>query len=194
MRHTIDCIGARHEFEDEGEVIDIMSGIDGCDDESNLRLETKQAYSKVLQLAAIKEQCTFELRSRLLKDGFSQNAIDFALEKACRLGIVDDMRFAEQFARSQMAAGKGLVGIAAELRKRNLTIPSNSDIDFDGQNNAELERAVMYLQRKPPRSKNKREGAYRKLVQRGYGSEIASAAARIWSGSSSTWPDDEVFS
>ncbi|MRZ30570.1 regulatory protein RecX, partial [Paeniclostridium sordellii] len=37
------------------------------------------------------------------------------------------------------------------------------------------------LDRKPPRAKNKRDAAYRRLAQKGFGASVASTAARIWS-------------
>ena len=41
-----------------------------------------------------------------------------------------------------------------------------------------MERARSYLLAHPVRSKNQRDGAFRKLVARGYSVSVASAAAR----------------
>ena len=50
----------------------------------------------------------------------------------------------------------------------------------DGDDAGELARALAVLDRRPPRAKNLRDAAYRRLVQKGYGSSVASSAARRW--------------
>ena len=45
---------------------------------------------------------------------------------------------------------------------------------------AEVERAMAVLSRKRFTAKNKREAAYRTLVGKGYASDAASTAARLW--------------
>ena len=45
----------------------------------------------------------------------------------------------------------------------------------DGDDAGELARALAVLDRRPPRAKNLRDAAYRRLVQKGYGSSVASS-------------------
>lgn len=145
--------------------------------------EEAQAFKKILKLASVREQATEKLRTRLARDGFSEAAIASALERATRCRIVDDERFAEALIRTRLAQGKGRRGIERELDELSIPIPNeNIWIDAAEQMGAaeELERALALLGRKPPRSKNLREGAYRKLVQNGYSSDIAASASRRW--------------
>lgn len=140
------------------------------------------AYKKVLKLCAVKEQASVALVQRLVRDGFSENAAHEAVQKARRFRIVDDARYADSFVRSQMAAGKGLRGIERSLEELGIDA---SDVEGFAQarlagDEAEIERALVQLNRKPPRAKNAREAAYRKLVSKGFSSSVAASAARAW--------------
>ena len=44
-----------------------------------------------------------------------------------------------------------------------------------------MQRALALLRRRPPRAKQAREAAFRKLVGQGFPTDIASSAARLWS-------------
>ena len=74
------------------------------------------------------------------------------------------------------------MGIQRELRSHGIEIdnvpgwPEEFDVDAD----SELDRALAFLDKRPARSKNLREGAYRKLIGKGFSSSVASSAARIW--------------
>ena len=119
------------------------------------------------------------MRTRLAREGYDECEVEEALARAQRYGIVDDSRFAESFCRSRIAAGKGLSGIRAELEKRGIDPDAVPDAWADDESD-EIERAIDFLRRKPPTTKNKRDAAYRKLVQRGFGSSVAATAARTW--------------
>jgi regulatory protein len=117
-----------------------------------------------------------------MQAGFEQPAIENALERAKAYGFIDDHRYADVLIRSRLSQGKGIQGIIRELASQQIDIeevpgwPEEFEIDED----RELERALAFLERKPPRSKNQREGAYRKLMGGGFSSSVASSAARIW--------------
>ena len=53
-----------------------------------------------------------------------------------------------------------------------------SYLDAEGMEKAE--RAYRFIAAHPTRAKNKRDAAYRKLIQRGFGSDAAASAARRW--------------
>ena len=92
------------------------------------------------------------------------------------------MRFAEVLVRSRVSQSKGSDGITRELAENGIdaTDVEGWPYEFGLSYDEELDRALAYLRRKPPRSKNLREGAYRKLAQRGFPSSIASSAARMY--------------
>ena len=120
---------------------------------------------------------------RLVRDGFSPDVAERAVKRAVRCGLISDARYAEVLVSSRVAQGRGMDGIARELRQAGI----NPDMvpayrmhhqNKDGQN--ELTRALDVLEAKPPKSKRLREAAFRKLVQKGYSTDTASRAARIF--------------
>lgn len=142
----------------------------------------ERAYQKILRLASVKERSTNQLRVRLERDGFQVEAIEGALERAKRSGVVDDARYADFYVRSKLSCGKGSAGIARELERLEIDptcVPAFQE-HFEEGCDSEEERAFAFLQRKPPHSKNQREGAFRKLVGQGYSAQVASSAARRW--------------
>lgn len=136
------------------------------------------AFRRIERLQAPRDHAAEELRQRLLREEYPEASVEEALERAVRCGLVDDERFAEMLVRSRLSAGRGVRGIESELTGWGIDPESIEwpEVDED----AELARALELLERKPPRSKNQREGAYRRLMQKGYGSSVASTAARLW--------------
>ena len=140
------------------------------------------AFSKVVNLVNAREQSEHSIRERLSREGYAQTDIDDAVERAKGYGFIDDARFAEVLVRSRISQGKGSAGIERELRDHGIDVfsvpgwPHEYPVEYD----QELERALDLLAKKPPRSKNLRESAYRKLIGKGYSSSIAASGARIW--------------
>lgn len=150
----------------------------------------ERAYQKILKLASVKERSTNQIRARLERDGFQVEAIESALERAERNGVVNDARYADFYVRSRLSSGKGSAGIARDLERLDIDparIPTFQEHLEEGYASEE-DRAFSFLQRKPPRSKNQREGAFRKLVGQGYSAQVASSAARRWSETYATQP------
>lgn len=140
------------------------------------------AMRKIERLCSMREQASKQLFQRLVRDGFSEKVANSAISRALSCGLVDDMRFADVLVRCRVAAGKGCAGIARELSA--LDIDPLSVDEFvklsESDESVELDRALALLMRKPPRAKNAREAAYRKLVTKGYSAEISSRASRMW--------------
>ena len=145
--------------------------------------ETSRAFAKIADMLSRSERSTKEVRERLKCKGFGETAIEEALSRACRCGLVDDSRYAEWLVRSRLRQGRGLSGIERELSEIGFTL---ADVrgwpeEFDYDEDQEVERALGFLAMHPPRSKNAWQGAYRKLMTKGFSSSAASAAARRWS-------------
>ena len=145
-------------------------------------LDANAAFKKIVDLVNASDKSELQIRSRLSDKGFDEISIDEAVNRAKNYGFIDDRRYASVLIRSRISQGKGIAGIERELHSHNI-----EPIDVEGwpdeyftSDEDELERALSYLDRKPPRSKNLRDGAFRKLVQKGYSTSIASSAARIW--------------
>lgn len=125
------------------------------------------------------------LEDRLVKDGFSEEAAAAAVSRAVRCGLIDDSRYADVLARSRISALRGLGGIARELEELGID-PESVEPYAEALANGddwEIGRALSILESKPPRAKNARDAAYRRLVQKGYSSSVAASAARLWSES-----------
>ena len=161
---------------------------------TSLAEEESKAFKKILKLASIREQASKKLYERLIRDGFSEQAASSALARAIEVHTVDDKRYAEAYLRTQLAQGKGRRGIERALEQLDIDSPSEEtwQLAYEQFGNDELKRAIALLNRKPPRSKNLREGAYRKLIQNGYSGDVAASAARRWSESAAA-PDRKYF-
>ncbi|WP_239442889.1 regulatory protein RecX [Gordonibacter sp. An230] len=135
-------------------------------------------------MAASREQASTALRRRLVREGFDPDDVEEAVGRALACGLVDDARYADVLVRSRLAQGRGRQGIASELSDLDIDPEGVGALaDADEEGSGELERALALLERRPPRAKNQRDAAYRRLVQKGFGADIAASAARLWTES-----------
>ena len=117
-----------------------------------------------------------------MASGFTEKASLQAVERARACGLLDDARFADVLIRSRLAQGRGSCCIARELAENAIDpdcVPGWPD-EYPCTFDDELVRALNLLERKPPTAKNKREAAYRRLVQKGFPSAVAVQASRTW--------------
>ncbi|WP_337493196.1 regulatory protein RecX [Slackia isoflavoniconvertens] len=167
--------------------------------------ETK-AFEKVSRLACARERGSRELIDRLVRDGFSREVAESAVQRALDCGLIDDTRYGAVLIRTRVSQGRGRKGIEDELERAGIAatdipgwpeeffsvddfdpfrVNANAEDDVVGctfgcesSDEQEVERALALLRRKPPRSKNIQASAYRKLVTKGYSTSVASAATR----------------
>ena len=142
----------------------------------------KDAFKKILDFLNARDRSEHALRLKLAEKGFTEEEIDEGIQRAKDYGFVNDARYADVLIRSRIAQGKGAVGIERELRAQHID-PLNVEgwpYEYEAFGEAETQRALKLLERKPPRSKNPREAAFRKLVNNGYSTSCASSAARAW--------------
>ncbi len=139
-----------------------------------------EAYAKILRLASVKERSSVYLRKRLSQEGFCEQDVERAIERAMSVGIVDDARYAEVYLHTGLNAGRGRAGIISELESLNIDLSFLED-EINNDEDTEISRALQFLEHHPSHAKNKRDGAYRKLMQKGYGSSVSAKAARLWS-------------
>ena len=165
-----------------------------------------RAFEKVTRLACSRERGSRELIDRLVRDGFSQEVAESAVQRALDCGLIDDTRYGAVLIRTRVSQGRGRKGIEDELERAGIAasdipgwpeeffsvddfdpfrVNANAEDDVVGctfgsesSDEQEIERALALLRRKPPRSKNIQASAYRKLVTKGYSTSVASAATR----------------
>ena len=142
-----------------------------------------EAFKKIERLVKVRDRSVAEVTMRLEKDSYSSECIHSAVQRALRCGYLDDVRFADVLIRSRLRARKGLAGIVSELKRHGI----NPEVQLPNFPDAYLslfpsqkDSAIALLCKKPPKSKNKLQAAYAKLVRSGYSSSLASEAAREW--------------
>ena len=133
------------------------------------------AFRKIERLCLVRERASEQLR-----EGFEAEAVEAALDRALACGLVDDGRFADVLVRSRLAQGRGRRGIAAELESLGIDADGVEALAAADDDAGEVDRAHALLDRKPPRAKNRRDAAYRRLAQKGFSASVSSSAARLW--------------
>ena len=137
------------------------------------------AYQKILRLLNYRDRTSHELAERLQKNGFSSRATCGALDRAMRLGLVDDARYCRNYIDQSFRAGKGRRVVENDLKRKGVpqadVLLHLSTSVFEDEN--EEERAYQFLLKHPPRGKSIRESAFRKLVSKGYSVSAASKSA-----------------
>lgn len=141
-----------------------------------------EVFKRIVSLLNASEKSERKIRERLYQLDFIESEIEPAIARAKEYGFIDDIRYGEVLVRSRVAQGRGSAGIERELYDNDINpfdIPGYPE-EFGINPDLEFERALDLLRRKPPRAKNAREAAYRKLVQKGFPVSVASSAARAW--------------
>ena len=139
------------------------------------QLTDQKAFNKIERLIAVRDRAIEEVRVRLSQEGYNSDVAKQAIDRAIACGYLDDERFAEFYIRSRINAGKGLEGIVRHLKHLKID-PSNLEgfpYRFLPEDYDPINAACTVLQKKPPRSKNKRQAAYAKLMREGYSSSDA---------------------
>lgn len=146
--------------------------------------------NRAVQLAhsalSVRERSVSELRSVLERKRVEPNAIDYAVEQLQAAGLLDDARFARQFAEDKRTLERwGNERIERELHRRGIP-PEIVEAATRGRERAEeLSAALALLAERmphPPAHDRERDRAWRFLVRKGYGPEVAYEAVRAHGG------------
>lgn len=129
-----------------------------------------------------KERTVVELRAYLERKRVEPAAIDRAVEELQAAGLLDDARYARQFAEDKRTLARwGSERIARDLARRGVAAETIEAAVADRGRADELATALTLLAEKlpgPPPDDRARDRAWRLLVRRGYEPELAYDAVR----------------
>jgi regulatory protein len=146
---------------------------------------------RALQLAyravGQRDRTVAELRTLLERKRVEPESIAAAVAELRQAGLVDDARYARRFAEDKRELESwGAERIARELKRRGIAPDLIEAVVADRSREAELDTALLLLQRRvpPPADDRERDRAWRLLIRRGYEAELAYEAVRRHEGSS----------
>ncbi len=157
-----------------GDTIDIVGP-----DERLREVEPRLARERALRLLMYRERSTHEIHSRLLDDGYPADVADPLVAWLVDTGLVDDTRFAENFARTLIRSrGYGRERALRELRTRGIDDGlARSSLDAAAPPDDEPERARL-LARRLLRNGDTVQRLAARLARRGFAPGVSLDAAR----------------
>lgn len=144
--------------------------------------QRKIAMDKIIRTVNLSETSSSKMRLKLEARGFDSEVVEEAISKAQEYSLIDDMRYANCLVRSAVTFNKGFAKVEKEINSLGIDINEvASYIEFlqNGEKD-QYDMALEVLRLRPPNAKDKRGAAYRKLISKGYSSEIATSVARTW--------------
>lgn len=140
-------------------------------------------HERALRLLSVRSRSRRELQTRLLRAGFDAVEVEGELERLESVGLVDDERFAREFAEHALSVRRaGSRGVAMDLAAKGVprgtidrTLDGSGD-DDEGRASALASERVARLAGLPPAK------AYQRLVgllvRRGHDPDVARRVAR----------------
>ena len=83
--------------------------------------EKEKIREAALKLLDYQDRTSSELRDKLIKKGFSEDAVDEVVSSYEESGLVNDERYARLYAQSKLSAGKGSRWIKQKLREKGIS-------------------------------------------------------------------------
>jgi regulatory protein len=77
--------------------------------------DAEAAYRTVLRALAVRSYARSDLVRRMLRKGHQRQAVDSAVERAARLGLLDDATFAQNYVQTRSARGRGPARLVRDL-------------------------------------------------------------------------------
>jgi regulatory protein len=82
--------------------------------------DTEAAYRAAVRAETRRPHAHKDLRRRLVQKQHPAAAVDAALERLTTQGMLDDRRFAEHFAATRAASGRGAIRLVQDLRRQGV--------------------------------------------------------------------------
>lgn len=145
--------------------------------------ESTLARERALQLLGYRERSAYEVESKLRDNGYPAHVAKSVVTRFTESQLIDDVRFAQAWVRSRMAAGYGRRRIATELSRKGVDDGiALSALAEDLGAHTELQRARDSLRDRVPRDMRERQRLVRRLVSRGFDLRDALDAVPLPSG------------
>lgn len=134
--------------------------------------ELRRAKEYAVLLLSYRARTVKELHSRLLRKGFSEEITDAAINRLAELKLVDDTKFAQDYAESRIrAAGRSRRLVKAELTKLGVARPQIDEAlkEAPDETVAARELVAKYAKRYARLDeKTRRQRLYALLARRGF--------------------------
>ena len=149
--------------------------------------DAERAFARVVRMLNASEQSSAKVREKLARAGYDDDIIERTVARAQACGIIDDSRYANVLVRSTISQGKGFRFARSELDELGIALEDvvayqeHEEQTFSEPSLCDDDRAMAFLEAHPPRAKNLRDAAFRKLMGKGYGADTAMSVARRWS-------------
>ncbi len=139
-----------------------------------------EARRRCLHLLEYSPRTAYQLKKRLIDDGFSAEQAEDAIQYAQSFGYVDDGNYAMEYVRTACQK-KSKRQLSIQLSRRGVdsdSIEEALDAYSDEQENTVRRLAQKRLRQKPPQSDDDLMKAVRSLVSKGFPYEMAKRA--VW--------------
>lgn len=148
--------------------------------ESNLKTaENELGKERAFTLLAYRARSRFELRKRLVDDGYPVELASAVVKRIAELGYLDDRAFAESLVRMKMASGWGERKIRRALLEKGVDDVLIDEVwaEYLGVDD-EFERALQLVTGKPCATRKERDRLLRRIVSRGFSPGVAYSVLR----------------
>ena len=136
------------------------------------------ARSKAEELLNRRDYSSSELAAKLREAGYHPSVADEVVARFVEVGLLDDRRFAELFARSKAAAGWGRIKVERELARRGVDATQLEGWPSGYLEEDESETAFALASRRHLSGKNDFQKLVRFLCGRGFPMGVAMDAAK----------------
>lgn len=136
------------------------------------------ARSKAEELLNRRDYSSSELAAKLREAGYHPSVADEVVARFVEVGLLDDRRFAELFARSKAVAGWGRIKIERELARRGVDATQLEGWPSGYLEEDEFETAFALASRRRLSGKNDFQKLVRFLCGRGFPMGVAMDAAK----------------
>jgi regulatory protein len=149
--------------------------------------DVEAAYRTILRALEVRSYARGDLARRMLRKGHQREAIDAALERADRFGLLDDAAFAQSYVETRSARGRGparlvrdllSMGVERAVIDRAIAAEWSEERDKSAMPLALARKRAAQLGGLPRQTKRRRVVAY--LARRGFsGREVTELVDKV---------------